>query len=1808
MGSPPRVYNGMLTSLYNTIPPLAVDHLEQAIWTNRTGRYADAVSIFITHLHPYLDTPVVLEGLANLHFSNFRYRDLCELLEPRLERHRLENPAKLDEPEWRLLTLIYSVGANRCRGNMEPAIRELRRTQQWLKDLSVSEYSELHVQCAWRYVIAYLMTRLQTGLEGNMDDYHAIPRPNNPSSTTPWEGLGDLRRELVKQGRIKEANGIFRPELNRAPLKERLALGEAFIKDLEACDEPNHKKYMIASVRLQLTTAMVEVHDLDMAKKQIRLCSEALDQWQADVRLDATRIVPLRLEIEQVKLGFIADHVERLRALVDLADRMGEYGHSYYTRCLDTAAETANKASELTGNLEYRATCLALRERLERANEEITGDLIDVAIHAYEVHSLAQHAHVDAQKAVEWIDGFLKKYPDFKPPRVMDSLYTRKAILLQTLRDLEGSNAAAAEAAKWQKLVGSWVGVNKMNRGNVIAPGDGALGEAPYDSEEDNDDGEGFLNGFGDTGVQRTNIIFERMAAFALQDVAAGRLAVADVGMVFDLPHDSRDSASPDAQVSAAANWVNIDLDKELAALREQDSEQLFRTLWMPPSQEAEVSKAVARYEFVRKWLQTPVRGSRDRRLMCLIWFLDVNQRMASDAGFRQLCIRSCESLLSLWESLPRMMKEFTSSWQWSWHASIAWNYYTLFLQGGQWTLFDNFHYIIEIDRRCDLAIDGFRKTNQQVGMANIERLQGQLAIITLRRLTIYKTLAAQDNRSEFEEKALELSVELFGDLEKCEEGIPEMRQIGLKLLTEVDEIFSNTEREASWEEGLEGIEKRAELNKMQMNYTTTRYAIRLWTDGVDPGNFDDENRTAVWTLTQKYKARLLSLAIGMYRPNPPSLVQRIQASEVEGPVYQKMLDLQHQIDEAEPKDRFFRRMRLDEHRKKMKGEQYPLLRQLIALREGTPLSLDDLNDITDRLGEDVVLVDWFYLDPFFDRGKLLLLTARKGTVPTLDVLDVDVAAVEKWKKEHLDSSSWFTANNRKPKLASKASRSEYNEICGNIVKPLAERTKEGDIIVLCPTDFLTGMPLHALNVDGEALIRRNPCVYTHSHSLLRPCSSAAQYASDTGAPLNPKFFSGIAGIGQDAVKFAAGRASVSQLAEQLGGTSLKDELSTKENFLRHAKESRLLHVQTHCSWDSKNPLDHHIQFETPIPNSNPIIKPGANENSNTDDTDNTNRRSTIETLSARDVFGLKFQQGSHINVIACSGALTDVKAGDEVMGLVPALLYSGASSVVSTLWPIYDKVGAKFSRAFFERFVEQQEEGTKWVNVAKAVQRGVLELDPKQIEGLLTWAPFVLNGFWLYAVFSWVWLDVSCCTLHLSLPTVESLVNFLPMATAKTKFLSVVDYSLTEALDVHCITSKLNNTLIYTQICILNPNRPHPAPFQLRYHARKLTMFSDAYEPLATALRHFLDYPGHLHIALTFFYKILSGMYYAQTTHGSFKYDITNPLAYPYILLPLTKAHFGTNSARDWKNWYRNLMRGWKIPQDVKKVLNHVEIAGLWQYLPQKWSTTHGVFICLEEVMPYVSPSTGKHELAVSGKHFLLNCALLDLNPTPAHHETLRLLVAPQPTNNLAHQPNLLLDPLQSNASKIPELNAALKKYLEYPYAMTNAPTHHRVDIFSDNSFTGAHGGNLEPIEYPHGAPLARGPRSGAIASVLRLFIRMGVEIARVWIRVHVPTLAQFFRELEGPQTSQPRTFAARSRRHAKHTHLASLGFAVYEGILSAATAGEADPHGTIRKVDERVFEKPGDMEARRRSSTIRLRLSRQVTSHLSYTFVCFT
>jgi CHAT domain-containing protein len=113
--------------------------------------------------------------------------------------------------------------------------------------------------------------------------------------------------------------------------------------------------------------------------------------------------------------------------------------------------------------------------------------------------------------------------------------------------------------------------------------------------------------------------------------------------------------------------------------------------------------------------------------------------------------------------------------------------------------------------------------------------------------------------------------------------------------------------------------------------------------------------------------------------------------------------------------------------------------------------------------------------------------------------------------------------------------------------------------------------------------------------------------------------------------------------------------------------------------------------------------------------------------LEVHDVFGLSLS-ARLVVLSACqtglgSGALADVPAGDDWVGLVQGFLFAGASNVVATLWPVEDRAMGDL----MARFHAELEAGRSEVEALAEAQRATLHnsgtADP------FYWAGVTLNG-----------------------------------------------------------------------------------------------------------------------------------------------------------------------------------------------------------------------------------------------------------------------------------------------------------------------------------------------------------------------------------------------------------------------------------------------------------------------------------------------
>jgi len=369
--------------------------------------------------------------------------------------------------------------------------------------------------------------------------------------------------------------------------------------------------------------------------------------------------------------------------------------------------------------------------------------------------------------------------------------------------------------------------------------------------------------------------------------------------------------------------------------------------------------------------------------------------------------------------------------------------------------------------------------------------------------------------------------------------------------------------------------------------------------------------------------------------------------------------------------------------------------------------SFEDMLWVSSATGRRLVFVDWVVVRRDPDPPVLLLLALRflrgeHGPLRRLTVAEVDMSVGELEDRARnltparLESNDWRRVMTR---LAA-------------LVEPLSEVCSEEDMLVLSPTAPLHNLPLHALPLFGKPLLKRNPCLYTPSMSVLVSCLRRLE-APAPGAERPGGWSAAVLGAYDDdsASEVAATERreiyhSLATIAAQLGTTPVLGSSLSVGTFAKVTRPSNLVHFHGHASLSPHNPLDQSVLLGAPH-----------------------------QHLTLRLAASLAFDATPHVNLIACSSGVQDFSGGgDEPLGLMSAILASGAASAIGALWPIQSATGRAFTKTFFEVFLEADHDGELGpvVNLAEAVRRASIRLMENEETGApYHWAAFVLYGAW---------------------------------------------------------------------------------------------------------------------------------------------------------------------------------------------------------------------------------------------------------------------------------------------------------------------------------------------------------------------------------------------------------------------------------------------------------------------------------------------
>ena len=166
---------------------------------------------------------------------------------------------------------------------------------------------------------------------------------------------------------------------------------------------------------------------------------------------------------------------------------------------------------------------------------------------------------------------------------------------------------------------------------------------------------------------------------------------------------------------------------------------------------------------------------------------------------------------------------------------------------------------------------------------------------------------------------------------------------------------------------------------------------------------------------------------------------------------------------------------------------------------------------------------------------------------------------------------------------------------------------------------------------------------------------------------------------------------------------------ATKNTFRKNAGDCDLIHIASHGYFNRFRPLG-----------SGPLLANGRRlPHIHTDTVDERH------ILMAEEFYQLRLKA----NLVVLSGCFTgrsDVRPGDELMGLVRGVFAAGIPSMVLCLWEAYHDATIQFMEIFYQELSQRAPK-------AIAFQKAQCELRRhQQYHHLRFWAPFVLIGDWL--------------------------------------------------------------------------------------------------------------------------------------------------------------------------------------------------------------------------------------------------------------------------------------------------------------------------------------------------------------------------------------------------------------------------------------------------------------------------------------------
>ena len=367
---------------------------------------------------------------------------------------------------------------------------------------------------------------------------------------------------------------------------------------------------------------------------------------------------------------------------------------------------------------------------------------------------------------------------------------------------------------------------------------------------------------------------------------------------------------------------------------------------------------------------------------------------------------------------------------------------------------------------------------------------------------------------------------------------------------------------------------------------------------------------------------------------------------------------------------------------------------EYVSLRRPQHLELNQLQDfIKERYNTSSILVEYFLT---FEKLYIFLVTKDNLYIELVTELNSNTIQdyVDNYEKEVVNY----------PSVIERGEHITNNWLYGlskYLIEPIIPYLQQENIDLICfvPHGIIHKLPLHALLLDiqqqeqekqsQKPLIEKYKVVYSSSASLLQFHKSKRDKIQTCKA------------FGVAHNEFERSFEVEAERVAKHFGTEAKLGVTRQEIIDTHFTED-VLHFSCHGYFYPDDPLA-----------SGLVLK---NE----------------EFLTARDIFANNLKIDSQlVTLSACETGVSENRKGDELIGLARSFLYSGAQSLVMSLWKVNVQAALEIMEEFYNNLKNGEDKARALQNAQLKIRDEWKEKWGESYTHPFWWTPFVLVGDW---------------------------------------------------------------------------------------------------------------------------------------------------------------------------------------------------------------------------------------------------------------------------------------------------------------------------------------------------------------------------------------------------------------------------------------------------------------------------------------------